>query len=190
MFGIDINQFIESYGYLSVFLGSLLEGELIVITAGAIAYTDLLYLPYVILLAFLATMIAEQIFYYVGKFIGTRFFKYFPKLNEKAELAFSLLREHQNVFILSCRFIYGIRIVSPFIIGAAKINPVRFTIMNTLAAALWSITISVLGYMSAYLSDYLNCSEYGSYLMITIFILINLFFIPKIIWKVLKQYKK
>ena len=49
--------------------------------------------------------------------------------------------------ILGFRFLYGLRTVTPFIIGASKVSPIRFLLLSTLGASLWAIVIGTLGYL-------------------------------------------
>jgi membrane protein DedA with SNARE-associated domain len=39
------------------------------------------------------------------------------------------------------------RIVTPFLIGASNVSPIRFLVLNIIGASLWSVTIGVLGYL-------------------------------------------
>ena len=189
LFG-SIDLFLQNYGYLAIFIGSLLEGEFIVITAGAIAYTGVLSITKVILFAFIGTLCAEQCFFYIGRFLGKKYLHKFPRFHKKIELAFELLREYQNSFILACRFIYGIRIVSPFIIGSARIHPARFAILNVIAALIWAVISAYIGYFGSYIADHFGYTSAGKYVFLGIFILINMVFIPRFFLKFLQVYKK
>jgi membrane protein DedA with SNARE-associated domain len=58
-----------------------------------------------------------------------------------------LLDKHQIWLILGFRFLYGLRTVAPFIIGASRISPFRFLILNILGASIWALVIGILGYL-------------------------------------------
>jgi membrane protein DedA with SNARE-associated domain len=141
-----MEHFVREYGYLAVFLGSTIEGELILLTAGYFAYTGLLELKLVMLFAFLGTLLADQGCFFLGYFYGPKLLKKFPKLQEKSEKVFALLHRYQNWFMMSFRFIYGIRIASPLIIGASQLNTKRFALLNIPAAFVWAVTIAWLGF--------------------------------------------
>lgn len=138
--------FIENYGYLAVFLGSTIEGELILMTAGYFAYAGVLDLGLVILFAFWGTLIADQGCFFVGRFYGPKLLERFPALKKKSEKVFRLLHDYKNLFIMTFRFVYGIRIASPLVIGASQLSPKRFTILNFPAAFVWSVVIACIGY--------------------------------------------
>ncbi len=143
--------------YVILFLGSLVEGESVVLTAGYLAHKQFLYLPYVIGIAFVATVIADQALYFVGRIYGPTIFTKRPHWKEKVQKAFDLLHKYNTGFIFSFRFIYGIRVISPIIIGTSGISAKRFAILNILAAAVWAVVSCVGGYLIGYFfSDHID----------------------------------
>ncbi len=141
-----MESFIHKYGYLAVFLGSTIEGELILLTAGYFAYTGVLDLKWVVFFAFLGTLLADQGCFFLGRFYGPKLLNRFPVLKQKSEKVFYLLHKYKNLFIMSFRFVYGIRIASPLIIGASQLSVRRFTVLNFPAAFFWAVVIAWLGY--------------------------------------------
>jgi membrane protein DedA with SNARE-associated domain len=131
--------FVQNWGYWAVFFGAMLEGEAVIIAAAYMAYRGYLSLPIVIALAFLGTFISEQILYYVGRMYGGKIIEKYPKLKEPSERVFALLKKYDRWFILSCRFIYGIRNISPLAIGMSGISPKRYLPLNMTAALIWSV---------------------------------------------------
>lgn len=142
-----MEEFLRNYGYLAVFLGSTIEGELILMTAGYFAYTGILDLKMVMLYAFLGTLIADQACFYVGRFYGPKLLDKYPTLKAKSKKVFRLLHKYKALFIMSFRFIYGIRVASPIIIGASQMSPRFFSALNVPAAVVWAIVIAGVGYM-------------------------------------------
>jgi len=134
-----VQEFIENWGYIAVFLGSLVEGESIILLAGLAAHEGYLSIYKVTLIAFLGTLVADQGLYFVGHYYGRAFLDKFPSQQERIAKAFRLLHRYDNLFILTFRFIYGIRILSPLVIGASGIPVKRFVILNFFAAVIWSV---------------------------------------------------
>lgn len=149
-----IEQWLIEYGpiagYIILFLGSLVEGESVVLTAGFFAYKGYLTLPNIIAVSFTATLIADQVLFYVGRSYGPRLLIKYPKLATKSERVFHLLHKYNTVFILGFRFVYGIRTISPLVIGASGIPVRRYTILNLMAAIIWSVLSCSGGYMLGY----------------------------------------
>lgn len=146
-----IADFVREWGYVAVFLGSLIEGESVIFIAGFFAHEGYLSLPKIILVSFTGTLFADQILYFVGRHYGNPFIDRFPSFRPRAERAFRLLRRYDNIFILSFRFIYGIRIISPVVIGASGVGVKRFMILNLIAAIIWSVGSCVAAYYFAHI---------------------------------------
>jgi membrane protein DedA with SNARE-associated domain len=44
------------------------------------------------------------------------------------------------------RFLYGMRLVGPMVIGASGVSPLRFTLVNLLGALVWALAFASAGY--------------------------------------------
>jgi membrane protein DedA with SNARE-associated domain len=137
-------EFVQQWGYWAVFLGSLVEGESVILTASAMARLGHLNIYKVALIAFCGTLIADQGLFFVGRYYGDAIFTKFPTLKQKSTKAFELLHKYDAAYIIACRFIYGIRTLSPIVIGAAGVKPARFIPLNFISALVWA-TISCTG---------------------------------------------
>lgn len=162
--------FVTDWGYLAVFLGSLVEGESVILTASAMASQGYLSLPKIMIIAFFGTLFADQALFFVGRRFGPSLFTRYPRLKQPSDKAFRLLHKMDTWFILTFRFIYGIRIVSPIVIGAAGISPQRFLPLNFISAVIWTVVSCVGGYMlgDVMMSILENFHTYQKYFLICI----------------------
>ncbi len=144
---MSFEELIRNYGYAAVFLGTSLEGETIVVLAGFAAQQGFLTLGGVILTAFLGSLIADQTIFWTARRYGRRLLDRWPRWQVPAERAFSLLRRYDTLYVLSFRFLYGLRVVSPFVIGTSGVRPLRFLALNSIAAAVWATTFAGAGYL-------------------------------------------
>lgn len=181
-----MESFIQKYGYFAVFLGSTIEGELILMTAGYFAYTGTLDLWWVVFFAFLGTLIADQGCFFIGRYYGPKLLDKFPTLKKKSEKVFRLLHAYKNLFIMTFRFIYGIRIASPLIIGASQLSPKRFTVLNFPSALVWAVAIACIGYFfgstfEIILGNMHRIQRYGLYVGVPICVCV---------WSIYKVYHK
>lgn len=140
-------EFVKNWGYWAVFGGSLIEGESVILTSCAMASQGYLNIYKVALIAFIGTTCADQALYFVGWYYGDAIFDRFPKIKVRAERAFRLLHKYDMAFIIACRFVYGVRITSPIVIGAAGIKPWRFIPLNILSAVIWTVISCTAGYL-------------------------------------------
>jgi membrane protein DedA with SNARE-associated domain len=143
---MSLADLISSYGYLAILIGTFLEGETILILGGLAAHGGYLNLPLVILSAFIGTLFGDQLYFFIGRYKGLSLLETRPVWKEKSSKVFSLLEKHEVMLILGFRFLYGLRTVTPFLIGASKIKTSRFVKLNIIGAALWATVVGILGY--------------------------------------------
>ncbi len=140
-------EWLIKFGYLAVFLGSMIEGESVILTAGVLAYQGYFSLWKLIVISFVGTLIADQAFFHLGRVHGKKILARWPKLASHSDRALALLHRYNTLFIISFRFIYGIRNVSPIIIGMSGVSTKRFTFLNMIAAAIWASASCSAGYL-------------------------------------------
>lgn len=141
-----ISTFVATYGYFAVFLGTLLEGETILLAAGFAAHRGLLDWPLVALVAFLGATTGDQLAFLLGRWKGAALIARFPALAERAPRVHALLERHDAVFIFAVRFMYGLRIAGPVVIGTSGVPLARFAAFNLIGAAVWAVLIAGVGY--------------------------------------------
>jgi membrane protein DedA with SNARE-associated domain len=147
MFSVSLEKLVSHYGYFAIIIGTFLEGETILVLGGFLAHRGYLHLPWVIASAFAGTFAGDQLFFFLGRFKGTRWLEKRPEWKRRSTRAFQLLRKHQLLVILGFRFIYGVRTITPFVIGASGISPIRFIALNGGGAAVWALGIGILGFL-------------------------------------------
>jgi membrane protein DedA with SNARE-associated domain len=164
---MDLQQLIIEYGYLALFIGTFLEGETILVIAGFLAHSGQLELPWVMFWAFLGTFAGDQTFFYLGRWKGIAFLEKRPTWHKKTDKVFELLHKHQIAVILGFRFLYGVRNVTPFVIGASRIHAGKFFILNFLGALVWSVAVGYLGYQFGDLAEAImgNVKQYEMYFL-------------------------
>lgn len=141
-----IQELLSTYGYLAILIITFLEGESIVILAGIAAYQGLMDVWVVLLCALVGSFCGDQFYYTIGRRYGSRLLDRWPTLRDKTEWAFKLVRKNETLFILSFRFIYGVRNVSPFVIAMSGVPRIRFMALNFIAALIWALAFTFGGY--------------------------------------------
>lgn len=142
-----MNEFIETYGYWALLVGTFFEGETIMILSGFAAHQGHLNVYLVAIIGFTGTFCGDQLWYFIGRQWGTRLVERFPTWKAPTERAYRLLNRYDALFILSFRFIYGVRNVSPVVIGMAGVPVLRYFMLNFLAAAIWAASFALVGYL-------------------------------------------
>lgn len=144
-----MEQLVADWGYPLILLLTFLEGETVVIIGGFAVHRDWLSPEGVIAAGFLGSFLGDQLYYALGRRYGPRLLYRFPSWQPTAARAFTLLRRYDVWFILSFRFIYGVRIVSPFVIGMSKVPGPRFLVLNAISALVWAAAFTAIGYIFA-----------------------------------------
>ncbi|HSS66887.1 MAG TPA: DedA family protein [Gammaproteobacteria bacterium] len=141
-----MEEFIRNFGYAAIFIGTFFEGETVLVVGGFLAHRTYLDLPWVIAAAFFGTLLGDQMYFYLGRVKGVEFLQRRPRWKRKSARVRRLLRRHQTLVVLGFRFLYGVRTVVPFLIGASKVSPLRFLILNVIGALAWASAVGLAGY--------------------------------------------
>ncbi len=147
---MDIAETIRDYGdwfYVVTFVWTFLEGETFVIFAGLAARQDILRLDLLIAVAWLGSFAGDQVYFWIGRRWGQALLHRFPRWSPGVHAALDLLRRYNTWFILSFRFIYGVRNFSSFAMGMSGLSWPRFLILNFIAAGVWAVTFAGVGYI-------------------------------------------
>ncbi|MEZ5648831.1 MAG: DedA family protein [Alphaproteobacteria bacterium] len=142
-----LEHFIRDYGYLAILVGTFFEGETIVILAGIAAHQGLLTTELVALSAFIGSYAGDQVWFQLGRVYGQRWLAKRPRWKDRIARVAALLKRNDTLFILSFRFFYGLRNISPIAIALSDISWFRFFVLNGIAAALWAIIFTIGGYI-------------------------------------------
>lgn len=143
---MSLAQFLQDYGYPVLLVGTFLEGETIMILGGLAAHLGYLSLGWVIACGFCGTVLGDQLWFYLGRRHGKSFLERRPAWQPRAQRVFRKLERHQNLLILSFRYLYGLRTITPFAIGMSNVSYIRFAVLNLIGAAIWATGIGLGGF--------------------------------------------
>ncbi len=142
-----MESFITNYGYWAVLVGTFLEGETILVLGGFAAYQGYLALPWVILAAFLGSFCGDQLFFSLGRKYSARILAKRPSWQTQVNRVNKLMDRFRTWLILMFRFMYGLRTVTPFVIGTSPIPRAQFILLNGIGAMAWAAAIGTGGYL-------------------------------------------
>jgi membrane protein DedA with SNARE-associated domain len=144
---VTLAQILNDFGYAAVLAGSLLEGETLLMLAGFAAQRGYLSLSAVIGVAFMGGLLGDQFYFFIGRRYGARLLRRFPRLAGPARLVTRQLMRFHEGLIVGVRFMYGVRILGPIVIGMSGVPARRFLAFNALGAALWATSVAGVGYL-------------------------------------------
>ena len=144
---MSIETFITDYGPAAIFLGAAFEGETSVVTGGLLAHQHLVSLWGSAVAAVTGSFFADQLFFLIGR--RYRDTARVRRIAAKPAFARALrtLDRNPTAFILGFRFLYGLRTISPIAIGTSQVSARTFMLLNAVAAAVWGVLFTALGYI-------------------------------------------
>jgi membrane protein DedA with SNARE-associated domain len=148
---MEIFDLINRYGdlfYGIVALWTFLEGETIVIFSGIAAREGMVDLVTLISCAWVGSFLGDQLYFMLGRHAGARMLRRYPRWQPGVDKALSLLEKYSTAFILSFRFVYGIRNFSSFAMGMSTLSWRRFAVLNFVAAGIWAVCFAGAGYIA------------------------------------------
>lgn len=143
---MSLADWVAHYGYVAVAVGCLLEGETVLLLAGVAVHRGLLELPVVAAVAFIASFAGDQTWFAVGRRYGEPLIRRFAFVQRALPRIQDLILRHQNLLVLGIRFMIGLRIAGPVLMGWSRVPVVRFMLLNLVGAALWVAVIGGGGY--------------------------------------------
>lgn len=155
----DLKTFIETAGYLGIFLivfaesglliGFFLPGDSLLFTAGLLAAEGFFNLPVLIVLSVIAAVTGDSVGYVFGSKVGRKLFnKEDSFLFKKEHLlkAESFYEKHGGKTIVLARFMPFIRTFAPIVAGIGRMRYSYFLAFNIIGGLLWAVGLPLLGY--------------------------------------------
>lgn len=143
---MTLEQAFEHYGPVVVFLGAAFEGNLAVIAGGLLAHQKLVPLWLTGMAATCGSWLIDQALFMAGRrFRDHRFVR---RVGETRAFAKSLafIERFPTSFILSFRFLYGLRMAGPVALGVTQVSSLRFFVLNFVGAVIWAGVFTLAGY--------------------------------------------
>ena len=139
--------YLAEYGYLAILVFAFLEGETAMLLAGYAAQQGLFDVRLVLILGFTGAFAGDQLWFHLARRHGGRWLARRPELVAKATNAKRLLERHATLFILSFRFIYGLRNLGAVAVALSDVPTRRFVVLNAIAAVVWAVLVIGAGYV-------------------------------------------
>ena len=196
----DIAHLIQKYGYLFygiTFIWTFLEGETFVIFAGALAVPGLggattpppVNIYWLILAAWIGSFCGDQLYFFLGRRFGKRILHRFPRIQGGVQLAIDMLHKYHTFFILTYRYMYGIRNFASLGMGMSDLAWPRFASLNFIAAFLWANSFAWGGYALGYFAASALGQINFVYIMLGVLIFVVALF-AFMHWRGKKKYKQ
>jgi len=144
---LSLATLIAAHGYWILALGCVLEGEMVLLVAAFAAHRGYLNPAAVIAIAVASAFTSNQFFFWLGRRHGTALLERWPVLARRSAGIRRLIERHASLAAVAVRFIYGVRIAGPMLIGASSMPPLRFAVLNALSAIAWAFLVGAVGWL-------------------------------------------
>jgi len=163
---MNLETILQHYGYLALFIGTLVEGETVLILAGYFAHRGYLDYSLVCLVAFFGGFLGDQIYFYLGRHKGKSILAKRPRWQAKTEKVRYYLDKYQTWLLVGFRFFYGTRTMVPFALGMSNVKTIRFLIYNVISGMIWAVAVATGGYFFGRAMEYIigNVQRYEEYI--------------------------
>ena len=164
---MDLEYWLSNYGYIAVLIGTFLEGETILVLGGFAAHNGYLWLPGVLIAAFCGSFGGDQLYFFIGRRQGRKFLAKRPNWQARINRVYVLLERYHTLFILGFRFLYGLRTVTPFVLGTTDLKTSRYFFLNMIGAIVWAVGIGCAGYVfgEAVMVGIEHAKQYQAYIL-------------------------
>jgi len=134
---------LKEYGYVILFLWSIIEGEMGLVMGGIMSHTGDMQYCITVFVAGLGGFTGDQIYFYIGRFNKGLIQRKLHGQRRKFAIAHLLLKKYGWPIIFVQRYMYGLRTVIPMSIGITKYSARKFAFINLISAWVWAtITIT------------------------------------------------
>ena len=153
-------ELMKEYGYIILYLWSILEGEAGLLMAGILSHTEDMNLYLAIFVAGLGGFTGDQIYFYIGRYNKNYVHKKFKGQRRKFAFAHMLLKKYGWPIIFIQRYMYGLRTVIPISIGLTRYDAKMFAFINLISAWAWAtITIVPAWYFGEEILEILKIAQ-------------------------------
>jgi membrane protein DedA with SNARE-associated domain len=143
-----VEQLIEQYGYPMILVGTLFEGQPVMLFGGFAAhrgYLDLI--PWVILAGAVGNFLGFQAWFLAGRKFGRPLLDRRPQWAARVAKVQDWLGRFESLLIVAIRFMPGFDTVGTVAIGMSRVSAPRFTALNAAGALLWATILASGGYL-------------------------------------------
>lgn len=140
---IELNRF----SVYAILLGyCALKSGALPFFAGLVAYAGSLDVFAVLAVSFLGGYLGDELRFFLARRFGDRLWRKRPRWRSAISNGIELIEKYGEFYIFLYRYPKGMRTIGALPVGLGKMPWLKFTILNALSAASWSVILVWLGY--------------------------------------------
>jgi membrane protein DedA with SNARE-associated domain len=149
---MDILASLYIYRYLGIFLGTIIEGPVIMTAVGFLVKLGHFNFWLAYILMVLGDLVGDIGWYYAGYFGAKNFIEKFGRFfginKESMEKVKTLFYKHHSKILLLSKITMGFGLSAPILVtaGISKVPIKKFIILNLIGGFIWTAFLMTLGY--------------------------------------------
>jgi membrane protein DedA with SNARE-associated domain len=141
-----MEQLIQDWGYIILFLYSFGGGFLALAVASVLAYAGDLNIYITLIVAATSNFLGDQFLFYMAR-TNKHFAKeILSKHRRKVAWAHLIMKKRGDAAVFLQKYIYGVKTMIPLAMGLTKYSFSKFTVLNFFATIVWAVVIGYLSY--------------------------------------------
>jgi membrane protein DedA with SNARE-associated domain len=138
---------VSKYGLLIVGAGTLIEGETVLLAAGALASRHVLSLVAIWFVGSVGAWLGHIVWFAVGRAVGRRrVVALVPRWQPSLDQADAWIRGRPWLCIFSLQYLYGMRLPGAVALGLSSLPFGWFLVAEALNCTIWAALVVTLGY--------------------------------------------
>ena len=131
-------RLLPKYGYLAILVAAFWEGEVVLITAGALCGRGYLNWKWTILFAAIGGSAGDQMYFYAAHERAAKLIKKSTRLNKWYPKISAFVLRHSTIGVLGSRFAAGFRISIPLVCATAGMPARKYSVLSLTSGFLWA----------------------------------------------------
>ena len=136
----------EKYHYYFFLFGMIIESDMLLITSGYFGGIQHMNIYILLFGGFFLTVFFNQLFFMIGKYYKKNIDNYIENHEnnyfiKKVKIFYEYFNKYNVYVAVLFRFLFSIRLISPFILGTTSMTGKSFFIFNLIGGFFWSFAM-------------------------------------------------
>ena len=141
-----MEELLQNCGYVAAYIGTLIEGELLLLTIALAAKVGYMNFYGAMGMAFLGAYTRDWLTFLLARKSGRAIINKKPSLKNKLTKVNGLMEKNPTLILSTYRLIYGFTTLIVLMAGISGISMKKFALFSFISNTLWIVVIGGLGY--------------------------------------------
>jgi membrane protein DedA with SNARE-associated domain len=144
-----IENLLREYGYFFVYFGTLFEPDATLVASTFLAHRGYFQIGFVWFIATLSTISMSQFWFWLARRKGRELLDRMTASSPRYAKVRGWVERNGDVLVFASRFLWGLRLAIASSCGATGVRPIRFFVVDTAGAVVWTGVVGTVGFAIA-----------------------------------------